>query len=80
MPPTTGAGLLVFALAPEGAVDAPQTDIYSLHPDGSNLTRLTTSAPDADGNVQPQGSPALSPDRKRIVYVSVSVASGASQS
>lgn len=79
-PPTTGAGLLVFAMAPEGAVDASQTDIYSMKPDGSNLTRLTTSAPDAAGNVQPQGSPALSPDRSRIVFVSVSLAGGASQS
>lgn len=79
-PPTTGTGLLVLAMAPEGAVDASQTDIYSLRPDGSNLTRLTNSAPDAAGNVQPQGSPALSPDRSRIVYVSVSVAGGVSQS
>ncbi len=79
-PTPTGAGLLVFALAPEGAVDASQTDIYSMKPDGSNLTRLTTSAPDVAGNVQPQGSPALSSDRSRIVYVSVSFVDGAGQS
>ena len=66
-------------MAPEGA-DAAQTDIYSAKPDGSNLTRLTTSAPDASGNVQPQGSPALSPDRSRIVYVAVSFQNGQSQS
>lgn len=79
-PATTDTGLLVFAMSPEGAVDASQTDIYSLKPDGSNLTRLTNSAPDVAGNVQPQGSPALSPDRSRIVYVSVSSNNGASQS
>jgi Tol biopolymer transport system component len=67
-------------MAPEGAVDASQTDIYSSAPDGSNVKRLTTSAPDAAGNVQPSGSPALSPDRSRIVYVSVSFQNGQSQS
>ncbi len=75
----SGAGLIVFAMAPEGA-DAAQTDIYSLAPDGSNLRRLTTSAPDSAGNVQPQGSPALSPDRRRIVWVSVAFQNGQSES
>ncbi len=79
-PPTTGAGLLVFATAPEGATDAAQTDVFSLRPDGSDLRRLTTSAPDGAGNIQPQGSPALSPNRAQIVYVSVSFVSGQSQS
>lgn len=80
-PPTpTSGSLLVFAMAPEGAADASQTDIYSSAPDGSNLTRLTTGAPDAQGNVQPNGSPALSPDRRRIVYVAVSFSNGQSQS
>lgn len=78
-PVPSGSGLLVFAMAPEGA-DAAQTDIYSMKPDGSNLTRLTSSAPDATGNIQPQGSPALSPDRSRIVYVAVSASNGQSQS
>ena len=78
--PVSGSGLLVFTTAPEGAADAAQTDIFSLSPDGTNLRRLTQSAPDASGNVQPQGSPALSPNRSQIVYVSVSVANGQSQS
>lgn len=60
----------MFASPAEGA-DPAQTDIYSIKPDGSALKRLTTSAPDAAGNVQPQGSPALSPNRTQIVYVSV---------
>ncbi len=57
-------------MAPEGG-DAAQTDIYLSAPDGSNLRRLTQSAPDAEGNVQPQGAPNLSPDRRRVVWVSV---------
>lgn len=65
-------------MAPDGA-DAAQTDIYSANPDGSNLKRLTTSAPDAAGNVQPQGSPALSPDRRQIAYVSVAFVDGQSE-
>lgn len=79
-PPATGAGLLVFATAPEGAADAAQTDVFSLRPDGTDLRRLTTSSPDAAGNIQPQGSPALSPNRGQIVYVSVSVVNGQNQS
>lgn len=70
----------MFATAPDGTDDAAQTDIFSANPDGTNLRRLTQSAPDAQGNVQPQGSPALSPNRSQIVYVSVSFSNGANQS
>ena len=77
--PSTGAGLLVFATAAEDAVDAAQTDIFSMNPDGTNLRPLTTSAPDSSGNVQPNGSPALSPNRQQIVFVAVSIVNGQNQ-
>lgn len=77
LPPGSNAALIAFAMAPEGG-DSAQTDIYLSAPDGSNLRRLTQSAPDAEGNVQPQGAPALSPDRRRVVYVSVASENGES--
>ena len=79
-PPVTGTGLLVFAMAPDGATDAAQTDIFSVSPNGTNLRRLTTSSLDASGNVQPNGSPALSPNRGQIVYVAISTTGDQSQS
>ncbi|BCM93231.1 protein TolB [Abditibacteriota bacterium] len=79
-PPVTGAALLVFAMAPDGATDAAQTDIFAVNPDGTNLRRLTTGISDSAGNVQPNGSPALSPNRSQVVYVAVSSSGGGSQS
>ncbi len=79
-PPVNGAGLLVFAMAPDGAIDAAQTDIFSANPNGSNLRRLTTGTSDSSGNVQPNGSPALSPARTQIVYIAVTFVGGQSQS
>lgn len=78
-PAPNGAGLLVFAMAPDGA-EAAQTDIFSANPDGSGLKRLTVSAPDAAGDVQPQGSPTLSFDRRQIIWVSVAFGNGQSES
>ncbi|RYX84746.1 hypothetical protein EON83_08930 [bacterium] len=80
IPPVAGSGVLVFAMAPDGATDAAQTDIFSVNPNGSNLRRLTTATSDGAGNVQPNGSPTLNPSRTQIVYVAVAVIGGGSQS
>ena len=77
--PANRAEFLVFAMAPDGN-DSAQTEIFSALPDGSNLTRLTQTAPGAAGQIGAQGSPTLSPDRRQIVWAALSFGNGGSQS
>jgi Tol biopolymer transport system component len=58
--PAGNADQIVFQINPEGY--AGPSDIYTINPDGSDLTRLTTNGTSS--------VPTWSPDKRRIAYVS----------
>lgn len=58
--PPTGQSLIVFTAEPPGG-NEDDNEIYTIHPDGSNLRRLTTNNADDQGAV-------ISPDRTKIAF------------